>query len=82
MVAMDVTERKQAQETLAQERSLLRTLIDSMPDHIYAKDTEGRFILKNKADAFAMGAESTSEAMGKTDFDYYPREIAEQFHAG
>jgi two-component system sensor histidine kinase/response regulator len=80
-IIRDITERKQAQEALAQERNLLRTLIDSMPDHIYAKDTEGRFILKNKADILAMGASSTDEAIGKTDFDYYPREIAEHFHA-
>ncbi|MBN1312836.1 MAG: PAS domain S-box protein [Anaerolineae bacterium] len=77
----DITDRKQAEEALEQERNLLRTLIDSMPDHIYAKDIEGRFTLKNKADALAMGASSPSEVIGKTDFDYYPREIAERFHA-
>ncbi|MBN1430035.1 MAG: PAS domain S-box protein [Anaerolineae bacterium] len=77
----DITERRQAQEELAQERNLLRTLVDSIPDLVYAKDSEGRFILKNEADILAMGAGSPSEVIGKTDFDYYPREIADRFFA-
>ncbi len=74
-------DRERAQEILAQERNLLRTLIDNLPDSIYAKDAEGRFLLKNRADAALMGAKSTAEVVGKTDFDYYPPELAEQFHA-
>ena len=77
----EVAERQQAQEALAQERNLLRTLVDSLPDVIFAKDTQGRFILKNEADIHIMGANSTSEVIGKTDFDYYPRELAERFYA-
>ena len=65
--ALDITKRKQAQEALAQERNLLRTLVDSMPDLIYAKDTEGQYILKNKADIRTMGASSTGEVIGNED---------------
>jgi len=36
-LSTDITERKQAEEALAQERNLLHTLIDNLPDHIYAK---------------------------------------------
>ncbi|MBN1430702.1 MAG: substrate-binding domain-containing protein [Anaerolineae bacterium] len=77
----EVAERQQAQEALAQERNLLRTLVDSIPDIIYVKDAEGRFILKNETGAHVMGAASAGEVIGKTDFDYYPRELAERFHA-
>ena len=37
-VVMDVTERKQVEKALEQERNLLRTLIDNLPDHVYVKD--------------------------------------------
>ena len=77
----DITERKQAEEILTNERNLLRTLIDNLPDIVYAKDVESRFILKNIVDARRMGAASVEETIGKTDFDYYPPEIAAQYHA-
>jgi PAS domain S-box-containing protein len=78
-IAQDVTQRKRMEELLEQERRLMRTLIDSIPDRIYAKDTDGRFTLKNEADARQMGADSTTEVIGKTDFDYYPSSLAAQY---
>ena len=41
-VSKDVTALKEAEEALARERLLLRTVIDNLPDAIYAKDTAGR----------------------------------------
>jgi PAS domain S-box-containing protein len=69
------------EEALANERNLLRTLIDNLPDAIYVKDSEGRFLLKNLADARKMGAASPEETIGKTDFDYYPAALAAQYQA-
>jgi len=77
----DITGRKQMEEVLVRERSLLRTLIDNLPDGIYAKDAEGRKILANPADLKNAGCKTEAEAIGKTDFDHFPREIAEKFHA-
>jgi PAS domain S-box-containing protein len=79
-IGSDITERKQAEEALAQERLLLRTLIDNLPDFIYAKDKEGRFVLNNLAHAGNLGAKSPEEMKGKSDFDFFPRELAEQFY--
>ena len=76
----DITARRQIEEALVAERTLLRTLIDYLPDPIYVKDTEGRFILENEAEARQMGAASTSEVVGKTGFDYYEPELAERYH--
>ena len=77
----NMTERKRAQVALADEKTLLRTLIDIMPDYIYAKDAEGRFTLGNIALARHMGATTPDGLIGKTDFDFYPPDLAAQFHA-
>src|ERR1700682_756724 len=50
---------------LARERNLLRTLIDNVPDHFYAKDTGSRFILANQAVVHFMGVDSEKELVGK-----------------
>ncbi len=76
-----VLERKKAEDALAEERNLLRTLIDNMPDRIYAKDTESRFIICNKALATRMGMSNPDEIVGKSDFDLVPHELAERFRA-
>ncbi len=78
---LDVTDRKQAEAALARERNLLHTLIDSLPDQIFFKDTEGRVILNNMADARAMRVASPAEAIGKSVFDVFPVELAELYHA-
>jgi len=64
---------------LTREHDLLRMVIDNLPDYIYAKDKDGRFILNNIAHAHDLGAKSPSEMKGKTDFDYFPQDLAQQF---
>ncbi|HUI30579.1 MAG TPA: PAS domain S-box protein [Candidatus Acidoferrales bacterium] len=80
-VSRDITERMQMEEALAMERNLLRTLIDNLPDYIYAKDTDGRLTVCNTALVHHHGASTPGELVGKTDLDFYPRELAEQYHA-
>ncbi len=77
----NITKRKLAEESLAEEHNLLRTLIDNMPDNIYVKDTERRFVLGNVAVARFMGAGTPDKLLGKTDFDFYPKELAERYSA-
>ena len=57
-----------------------RTLIDIMPDRIYAKDRQSRFILANRAAARLMGKKGPEELIGKSDFDFYPPEMAAEFN--
>jgi PAS domain S-box-containing protein len=65
---------------LARERNALRTMIDLMPTFVYAKDIHSRFIAANAGVAKYMG--TTPEGLvGKTDFDFYPRAMAEKFFA-
>jgi len=75
----DISERKAAEESLRQERYLLRTLIDHVPDYIYIKDTEFRHIINNKANVELIGAASEEETIGKTVLDYFDAELAAQF---
>jgi diguanylate cyclase (GGDEF)-like protein/PAS domain S-box-containing protein len=63
------------------ESSLLRTLIDSLPDQVYVKDTEGRYLLSNLEHAKALGATSPEEIAGKTDSDFYPSQLVERYRA-
>lgn len=82
VVSDDITERKRAEDALEKEHALLRTLIDHLPDRIYVKDTAGRFLLNNPAHLKALGAKSQEDALGKTDFDFRPKERAEKSAAG
>ncbi|MGC1188606.1 MAG: response regulator [Candidatus Acidiferrales bacterium] len=75
----DVTERRRGEESLLEERRLLRTLIDNMPDYIYVKDAGSRFLVANRAVANLTGAKNPEELIGKTDFDYFPKELATAF---
>jgi len=75
----DITERKRAEEALAREKTLFKTVIDNIPDKIYAKDTEGRFIVCNKAVVERMGKSDEKEIIGKTDFDFIDNKLANQF---
>jgi PAS domain S-box-containing protein len=75
----DISQRKLAEESLRQERYLLRTLIDNLPDYIYIKDTEFRHIINNKANVELIGAKSEEETIGKTVLDYFEAELAAEF---
>jgi len=75
----EVNERIKAEETLSEERKMLRALIDNLPDFIYVKDVECRFLVANLAVARQMGAKTPEELVGKTDYDFYPPDIAKTF---
>ncbi|MFA6545612.1 MAG: PAS domain S-box protein, partial [Limisphaerales bacterium] len=77
----DVTERKRMEEQLAFERDLLRALLDNVPDRIYFKDTEARFLQCSMAMARRLGLKDAADVMGKTDYDFYPTELANGYYA-
>jgi PAS domain S-box-containing protein len=77
-IARNITERKKAEEALAQERNLLRALMDNIPDYIYFKDRESRFIRTTKSHAKWFGLSDPAEAIGKTDFEFFSDDHAHQ----
>jgi two-component system, cell cycle sensor histidine kinase and response regulator CckA len=78
---IDITERKRAEAALIEERHLLHTLMDNLPDVIYFKDRESRFTRINKAHAKEFGLSDPAQAVGKTDFDFFTDEHAQQAYA-
>jgi PAS domain S-box-containing protein len=77
----ELAERERAEQSLEQERNLLRSLIDTVPDFIYAKDTEARIIQANQACARGSGVPRPEDTLGKTDFDFFPQELAAGYYA-
>ena len=73
-------DRAQELAQVQRERELMRTIIDNLPDRIYAKDRQGHFVLNNLAHAKAKGV-TPKDMLGKTDFDYSPEHLATQFFA-
>ena len=73
----EVNERVRAEELLSEERKVLRALIDNVPDFMYVKDAESRFVVANASLARSRELKRPEELLGKTDFDFYPRELAE-----
>ncbi|MGD0131778.1 MAG: response regulator [Bryobacteraceae bacterium] len=61
---------------IAQERELLRALMENIPDLIYFKDRQSRFTRVNQAHARNLGVEDSSECVGKTNADYFRAEDA------
>ena len=66
---------------LVQEHNVLRTLINAVPDFLYAKDAESRFIFSNNSHLSSMGKGGLSEVFGKSDLDLFPSELANKFYA-
>ncbi len=75
-ISRDVSEQKRAEEELARERDLLKTIIDNVPDLIYVKDRYGRFITANAALLNRLNLDSPAQMAGKTDYDFSVPEMA------
>jgi PAS domain S-box-containing protein len=74
----DITERKWAEETLEYEQHLMSLIMDYVPQHIYFKDLQSRFIRMNKALSKRFGFNHPAEATGKSDFDIFTSEHAQK----
>jgi two-component system sensor histidine kinase/response regulator len=80
-VLADITARKRAEAAFAREQYLLQGLMDTLPDNIYFKDRDSKFIRINRALARRFGLNDPAEAVGKSDFDFFTLEHAQQAFA-
>lgn len=76
----EIRERTRAENALIEERNLLRALIDHLPDYMYVKNTQTQFLIANNAIVRLVGARTIHEVIGKTDFDFYPHDLAERYY--
>jgi PAS domain S-box-containing protein len=74
----DISERKHVQDALDWERRRLRILFDTIPDLIWYKDTEGRYLGCNRRFEQFFGA-MEKDILGKTDHDFVSRDLADFF---
>ncbi|WP_246680324.1 LytS/YhcK type 5TM receptor domain-containing protein [Mesorhizobium sp. B2-8-9] len=70
---------EERQPELSHTNKLFRSMVDALPDCLNIKDVEGRFLAANPATAHLLRASSVEEILGKTDFDFFPAELARQF---
>ncbi|MCA9084468.1 MAG: PAS domain-containing protein [Planctomycetaceae bacterium] len=78
-LSRDITTLIEAEEALSRERDRLTTLMDNLPDVIFIKDTDGRFLLANPALVRLYGCQTASQLIGKTDIDFVPADVARHF---
>jgi PAS domain S-box-containing protein len=75
-ISHDISERLNSERKLKGERTMLRTLIDNIPDYIYVKDITSRHIINNRAMVELVGAASEDETLGKSSMDFFGEGVA------
>ncbi len=76
---LDVTEKKLLEKELRHREQYQRTLLDNFPYFVWLKDIEGRFLATNSQMARVAKVASSLEMEGKSDFDFFPYDLAEKY---
>ena len=80
LILRDIAARRRAEAALAEERTLLRSIIDTLPDHVFVKDTRGRYLLDNEAHRRLLARKGDAHPEGRTVFDYFPPQEAARYN--
>ncbi len=80
-VLVDTSERKKMELELRRREQYQRVLLDNFPFLVWLKDKESRLLAANLEYAHALGWTFTAELEGKTDFDFFPDELAQKYVA-
>lgn len=74
----NITDSRKLQDSLRKERDLLQALMDNIPDTIYFKDRDSKFIRINKAQARMLGVDKPEDAVNKADDAFFDAAHAEK----
>ena len=80
-VMIDITERKQMEDTLRLRDATLTAIIENQPGLLWLKDSDGRFLAVNTPFARACGFDHCEDVVGKTDLEIWPVELASKYIA-
>ena len=76
----EAAERKRVEENLLASEGLYLSLVENLPVHLIRKDLDGKFTFANQAFCSLLG-EKLEDVVGKTDFDYFPQDLAAKYQA-
>jgi PAS domain S-box-containing protein len=79
-LALEVAERKRAEAVLKDSEALYASLVEHLPVQVLRKNIEGRFLFANRSFCELLG-KSVEQIAGKTDFDFFPHDLAEKYRA-
>ena len=79
-VCTDIEDLRRTKQALYDERTRLRTLIDTIPDPIFVKDSREEFVMCNRPMLNWLGISSEDEVIGKTAFDFQSPDVAAIYH--
>ncbi|GAB6167473.1 hypothetical protein JCM19992_34730 [Thermostilla marina] len=74
----EIAERERAEAVIRDTQALYMSLVESLPLHVLRKDLDGRFTFANSSLCELLGL-SLDEIRGKTDFDFYPPDLASKY---
>jgi len=77
-ISIDITERKQLEKDLEEQRLLLDTVLNNIDAHVYMKDEQGTMLYANRS-ASQLVAKSAQEVIGRSYVNLFNRETSEQF---
>ena len=80
-MTQDITASKKAEAETLKSEANLRAMLDNSPYMTWLKDNKGRYITINKVFADYLRLDDASQAIGKTDLDFQPKELAEKYRA-
>ena len=76
---LKITENLRVQRMLIKEKALLDALLENIPDYIYFKDQEGKFVRVSRSLAELFNLDDPEKIIGKTDFDLYNKQLADKY---
>ncbi|MEM9000897.1 MAG: PAS domain-containing protein [Bacteroidota bacterium] len=73
----DIDEQVQSELKTKENEKLLHILVNNLPLNVFVKDKDSRKVLVNKSECEHLGVNDPSEVIGKTDFDFYEKAVAQ-----